>query len=932
MGVTLIRIIIATMLPVLLAAFFYISEKKSTLGSMEHKRKQLIIGICFGMLAVLSTEFGIPVDGAMLNVRNAAPLTAGLIFGWPSGIIAGLIGGAERWLSDAGDFTRTACSIATVIAGLLGASVRKFMMDNKKASWFYGLAVGVTSEVLHMLLVFLTNTDEIQRAFLIVKKCAFPMIAANGLSVMFAILAVAFLAEKKEAFYQSREKIAQTFQRWLLVCVLLAFGITTMFTYFFQTNLARATADYNINISIQDVKKDIRDASDNNLLSITNKIAERVNRNPDEINLGNLLDEYEVTEINIVDKNGIIVASTYPEFIGYDMGSGEQSAKFLPLLNGTKQIVQDYEPTTYDPDISRKYAGAALENGGFVQVGYDAQRFQKSIDNQVAAAAKNRHIGQNGYVLICSEDGTIVSDRYDHEGKSISMAEASNGRNQAEKGFFADIYGVESYCMYIMAEGYYIVGVLEKNEAFFSRDVSVYILVFMETIVFSMLFAHIYFLIKKLVVENIQKINCSLGEITGGNLDVIVNVRTNEEFASLSDDINSTVVTLKHYIDEAAARIDKELEFAKKIQHDALPSVFPPYPNRKDFNIYASMDTAKEVGGDFYDFYLLGENQLAFLIADVSGKGIPAAMFMMTAKTLIKGFAETGIEVNEVFTRANAKLCEGNDADMFVTAWMGILDLQTGVLSYANAGHNPPLIKHGNGAFEYLKSKPNFILAGMEGIKYKKYELYLEPGDVIYLYTDGVTEAQNKDECLFGEAALLESLNESRDKDVTEMCRKVKADVETFTGEAEQFDDITMLCVKFNGMESGASITMEPSLETVPKAAEFVEEQLTKTGVPVKILNKLLIATDEIYSNIVRYSGADWVKIQCVDDEENVKLVFSDNGKPYNPLETEEPDITATAEEREIGGLGIFMVRRMMDSTDYMYMNEQNILTLVMNI
>ncbi|MGN0711949.1 MAG: SpoIIE family protein phosphatase [Anaerovoracaceae bacterium] len=932
MGVTLIRMTTATILPVLMAALFYLSEKKKTLGSMEHKRKQLLIGICFGMLAVMATEFGIPVDGAMLNVRNAAPLTAGLIFGWPSGIIAGLIGGAERWFSDAGDFTRTACSIATVIAGLLGASVRKFMMDNKKASWFYGLAVGVTSEVLHMLLIFLTNTDEMQRAFLIVKKCAFPMIAANGLSVMFAIMAVAFLTEKKKVFSLGREKIAQTFQRWLLICVLLAFGITTVFTYFIQTNLAKATADYNINISIQDVKKDIRDASDNNLLSITNKIAEKVDRNPDGINLVNLLEEYDVTEINIVDKNGIIIDSTCPEFIGYDMGSGEQSAEFMPLITGTKQIVQDYGPTTYDPDILRKYAGAALENGGFVQVGYDAQQFQKSIDNQVADAAKNRHIGQNGYVLICNEEGTILSDRYDHERKNISMAEASNYKNQSGKGFFAEIYGVESYCMFIEAEGYYIVGVLEKSEAFFSRDVSVYILVFMETIVFAMLFAHIYFLIKKLVVENIQQINSSLGEITGGNLDVVVDVRTNEEFASLSDDINSTVVALKHYIDEAAARIDKELEFAKKIQHATLPSVFPPYPNRKDFDIYASMDTAKEVGGDFYDFYLLGENRLAFLIADVSGKGIPAAMFMMTAKTLIKGFAEGGIEVNEVFTRANAKLCEGNEADMFVTAWMGILDLQTGVLNYANAGHNPPIIKHRDGEFEYLKSKPNFVLAGMEGINYKKFELQLEPGDVIFLYTDGVTEAQNKDESLFGEDALLESLNEIRDKDVTELCRKVKADVDTFTGEAEQFDDITMLCVKFNGMENGASITMEPSMETVPKVAEFVEEQLTKAEVPAKILNKLLIATDEIYSNIVRYSGADCAKIQCVADKEKVKLVFSDNGKPYNPLETEEPDVTASAEERGIGGLGIFMVRKMMDSADYMYMNEQNILTLIMNI
>ena len=231
----------------------------------------------------------------------------------------------------------------------------------------------------------------------------------------------------------------------------------------------------------------------------------------------------------------------------------------------------------------------------------------------------------------------------------------------------------------------------------------------MEFVVFGMLFIVVYFLIKKLIVDNMVKINRSLAKITSGNLDTVVDVRTNEEFASLSDDINSTVLTLKRYIAEAAARIDKELDFAKAIQHSAIPMVFPPYPAHGEFDIYATMDTAKEVGGDFYDFYFVGESKLGFLIADVSGKGIPAAMFMMTAKTLIKGYAESGKSVDEVFTIANAKLCESNEAGMFVTAWMGILDITTGLLEFANAGHNPPLVRHVDGTFEYLKSKSGLL-------------------------------------------------------------------------------------------------------------------------------------------------------------------------------------------------------------------------------
>ena len=321
----------------------------------------------------------------------------------------------------------------------------------------------------------------------------------------------------------------------------------------------------------------------------------------------------------------------------------------------------------------------------------------------------------------------------------------------------------------------------------------------MEFVVFGMLFIVVYFLIKKLIVDNMVKINRSLAKITSGNLDTVVDVRTNEKFASLSDDINSTVLTLKRYIAEAAARIDKELDFAKAIQHSAIPMVFPPYLAHGEFDIYATMDTAKEVGGDFYDFYFVGESKLGFLIADVSGKGIPAAMFMMTAKTLIKGYAESGKSVDEVFTIANAKLCESNEAGMFVTAWMGILDITTGLLEFANAGHNPPLVKHADGRFEFLKSKSGFILAGMEGMKYRRNELVLSPGDEIYLYTDGVTEATNAENALYGEERLANLLNTIHGLSGEALCRAVKAGIDAFAGDAPQSDDITMLYLKYNG-------------------------------------------------------------------------------------------------------------------------------------
>ena len=679
------------------------------------------------------------------------------------------------------------------------------MLENKKASWFYGLAVGVTVEVLHMLLIFLTNAADLQRAFEVVQICALPMIVANSISVMLSILAIIILVKhgsKYEKENKRKETIAQTFQRWLLVCVVLGFVITTAFTHAFQTGIAYATLDYTLRAHMEDVRNDIHDVSNRNLLNITREIAAVLPEDSTQGDLLQLAQQYNVAEINIIDKEGIIAVSTDSELSGFDMASGEQAAEFLVLLAGENELVQDYQQVSRDSDIYRKYAGVALETG-FLQVGYDSATFYEQIHEQVKYAAENRHIGQDGFIIICDENGTIISDREGHEGEHISIFGDAGAQNiQPNERVYGEIYGTPSFMMYTETEGYYIIAVMSEEEAFFSRNASVYMLGFMETLVFAALFANIFVLIKKLVVRNIRKINDSLAQITDGNLSVIVDVRDNEEFASLSDDINSTVATLKNYIDEAAARFDKDLEIAKKIQQSALPSVFPPYPGRKDFNIFASMNAAKEVGGDFYDFYLLDENHLAFLVADVSGKGIPGAMFMMTSKTLIKSHAESGLAVNDVFTQVNAQLCENNDADMFVTAWMGILNLETGLVRYANAGHNPPLVRHKDGSYEYLKGRANFVLAGMEGVRYKEQQLQLQPGDEIYLYTDGVTEAHNVNKELFGDDRLLASLNETSGMTVDEICKKVKKDVDAFQGEAEQFDDITMLCIHWNTMEN----------------------------------------------------------------------------------------------------------------------------------
>ncbi len=795
---TIIGLSYIAMLPVAASVVLYLLNKKTTFANLKERTKQIIYGLVFGGLAVIGNEFGVDVGGASANTRDASVLTASLVFGSPAGILAGAIGGVERFFSvywGGGTYTRYACSLSTLITGIFGAVLRKYLFNNKKPSIFYALAIGLVSEVMHMLMIFVTHLSDIATAFGFVLKCAVPMITVNGIAVMLSVLVVTWLGKERTTHRSQSKQISVVAQQWLLNSVIAAFLITCAFTAALQFQISNSNTDRLLRLSIDDVVAEITDASDRNLLAIAGKVKSELSVSAD---LDAIAQKYDVAEINIVGPDGIITDSNIdlPGYIGYDMASGSQSAEFMVLLNGQKTFVQSYQPISFDSGTSRKYAGVAIEDGGFVQVGYDAEHFQADIANKVLSAAVNRRIEQSGYIFIVDEKYHVVSTRSENMGEDDALNIQIDSSVKEGERFTATFYGEKTYCMYTACEGYYIVGVLPISEATFNSSLSIYVMAFMEIVIFGGLFILIYFLIKRLVVDNIKSVNDSLAEITGGNLNVTVNVRSNEEFASLSDDINATVDTLKQYIAEAAARIDKELELAKVIQESSLPSVFPPFPEREELDIFASMDAAKEVGGDFYDFYLLDENRLAFLVADVSGKGITAAMFMMKAKALIKSFAERGGDAAEILTNANNALCEGNDAEMFVTCFLAILDFESGKIEFANAGHNPPLIRRKGGEFEYFKVRPGFVLGGMENIRYRKGEMDFQLGDALLLYTDGVTEAADVQNNLYGEDRLHTTLNAMDTTSAEGICRAVKANVDAFVGEAPQFDDMTLLCIR----------------------------------------------------------------------------------------------------------------------------------------
>lgn len=432
-----------------------------------------------------------------------------------------------------------------------------------------------------------------------------------------------------------------------------------------------------------------------------------------------------------------------------------------------------------------------------------------------------------------------------------------------------------------------------------------------------------------------------VGKISGGNLDYRIRVESQDETALLGEAFNRMSDSLKNYIDNLSRitaekeRIGAELDIARNIQASMLPCIFPAFPDREEFDIYATMDPAKEVGGDFYDFFMVDERHLAIVVADVSGKGVPAALFMVIGKTLIKDHTQPGRDLGEVFTEVNELLCEANSEGLFITAFEGVLDLTSGEFSFVNAGHEIPYIYRKGKGFEPYKIRAGFVLAGMEGIRYQCGRMQLEPGDKIFQYTDGVTEATNSENMLFSMERLADVLRKNALLAPSELLPEINAAIDAFVGDAPQFDDITMLCLEYRAKmeETMKELTIDATVENIAVVTDFVKEELEKLDCPMKVQMQVNIAIDELFGNIAHYAynpetGRATVRVEVVRDPLSVVITFIDNGIPYDPLAKEDPDITQSCEEREIGGLGIYMVKKTMDDISYEYREGQNILKI----
>ena len=428
--------------------------------------------------------------------------------------------------------------------------------------------------------------------------------------------------------------------------------------------------------------------------------------------------------------------------------------------------------------------------------------------------------------------------------------------------------------------------------------------------------------------ENTKKPE-SFKELYVGKLSEINTMAASLE--KMENDVLEYIDKIK-YTTKKNERMNNELQFASTIQKADLWTKFPAFPDRTDFDIYALMDPAREVGGDFYDFFFIDDNHMALIIADVAGKGVPAALMMMTTKIYIDEYLLDTKDPAKALDKVNNRFAKNNKNDMFVALWAGIIELDSGKLVYSNAGHEDPVIIRDK-ALDIKKNKHGLPLGAMEDFKYTNNTITLNKSDKLLLFTDGVLDAVNKDDIKFGKDNLMNVLDENVDSSPKELIFDIKKNISKFVDKAKQFDDITMLCFELKNPKDVHG-RFKADLKEIPNIYDYFVSRMT-IEIDEDKISKYRVVVEEIFTNICNYGFKDdvenkYVNIDVYIDKKNkkVSISFRDNGKRFNPLEHAEPDINLDAESRDIGGLGILIVKKMMDNVSYEYKNKKNILTI----
>jgi len=587
-----------------------------------------------------------------------------------------------------------------------------------------------------------------------------------------------------------------------------------------------------------------------------------------------LAERLHIDELNVVGSNGVTVASNLPSEVGYVFASNPVTAEFLQVLDPGRPIAcygQPYRPSTSSPyRLTKYYAVAFPDRSGFVELGFCLDRLKRTYVQVEPEEYLKWRIGRYGHFEAVDRNGDGRVDRED------SLPDRLPSEGRIESGTTA-ADGEVSTCTFTYA-GLVFRAVVPLREFHEQRN----LLLMIGGISLAAILVFLTYFVVRLFASS-------------------------EKLAALHR--------------AAEERTAADLSLARVIQLSSLTRTELFRQTQLDCTFDAVTYPARQVGGDFYDVFERPDGRIVFLVADVSGKGVPAAMFMHVALNVIKAAFHVHDDVAEAVTKVNDYLCGHNEAEMFVTAWFGVLDPKRGEVEYVNAGHNRPYAVRRDGRVERIDGKGGLFLGMFAGKGYRARRLKLEAGERLFLYTDGVTEAMDPAGRAYGPERLETSLGEG----AGDLCAAVKESVDAYVKGAERSDDLTMLSLAWHGNPPCVRRTFP--LAELGEAVAFVRAE-AKLG-NAKQLARLLNAADEMLSNIVNYSGVSAFTVSVENVPGRCRVTVSDGGTPYNPLTHADPDTHAPLQERPLGGLGILMAKRLVASVTYRREDGLNVLTLV---
>jgi len=676
--------------------------------------------------------------------------------------------------------------------------------------------------------------------------------------------------------------------------------------------------------------------------------------------LKQIADDTVLDEIWITDERGHAYLRNITDVdftFSPDRERQPQAHAFWPLLTGkNKTVVQDARQREIDTQIFKYVGVAGVDKPRIVQVGYHANMLRQLQQSMGLTRLVNQLVSEGSVIAIRVLDKNMITVEYaekllDKKLPEPSESNLADWRKLVSEGRSES--SLEGSLLKVVApigeEG----GELKGGAILVTLPTDHVQAAIQNRIRLAMVVSGLVLLLGSMIaIVGANTISRPIAELTemtrriaGGDFTQRINIRAKNEIGALAVSFNEMTRRLNESIEHlkettaAKERIESELQIAHEIQMSMVPKIFPPFPDRSEFDIFAALVPAKEVGGDLYDFFFIDDDHLCFAVADVSGKGVPASLFMAVTKTLFRATAGNGGTPGEILARLNTDICRDNESCMFVTFFCGILNIRTGQVDYSNGGHNLPYYLHRDGVSP-LESLGGRALGLVEQSPYAAGRMVLRPGEALLLYTDGVTEAMDVSKTLYSDERLEQFLGNNRGSAARQIIGDLISDVRHFAGDAPQSDDITILALHYFGttkkMTEPVEIKLHNKLPELASASQALAEFGRQHGLPDSVLHDLNLALGEILTNIISYgytdSGEHEITVRLSIEPGEMRVEVEDDGQPFNPLEAPEVDTTKPLEDRAVGGLGVHLVRKLTDGLEYQRHAGKNLLVMTKHL